>query len=24
MDGHLAKPIVIAQLEDSLKKFLKK
>lgn len=23
MDGHLAKPIVIAQLEDSLKKFLK-
>ena len=24
MDGHLAKPIVIAQLEDALKKFLKK
>lgn len=24
MDGHLAKPIVIAQLEDSLKKYLKK
>ena len=24
MDGHLAKPIVLAQLEDSLKKFLKK
>ena len=24
MDGHLAKPIVVAQLEDALKKFLKK
>lgn len=24
MDGHLAKPIVIAQLEDALKKYLKK
>ena len=24
MDGHLAKPIVIAQLQDALKKFLKK
>jgi signal transduction histidine kinase/ActR/RegA family two-component response regulator len=24
MDGHLAKPIVIAQLEDSLKKYLKR
>ena len=24
MDGHLAKPVVIAQLEDALKKFLKK
>ena len=24
MDGHLAKPIVIAQLEDSLKKFLRR
>ena len=24
MDGHLAKPIVIAQLEDALKKFLKR
>ena len=24
MDGHLAKPIVIAQLEDALKKFLRK
>lgn len=24
MDGHLAKPIVIAQLDDALKKFLKK
>ena len=24
MDGHLSKPIVIAQLEDALKKFLKK
>ena len=23
MDGHLAKPIVIAQLEDALKKFLR-
>ena len=24
MDGHLAKPIVIAQLEDALKKYLKR
>ena len=24
MDGHLSKPIVIAQLEDVLKKFLRK
>jgi CheY-like chemotaxis protein len=24
MDGHLSKPIVIAQLEDALKKFLRK